>query len=161
MEEGPFEAVPLAELFPDIEAPEVLVMRLVALALDSARPPEDAPTWYWSIDNAAFPGPKTVGTAVFLSTAVSIGDRSDWTELDIDASWTRQGMREVTASVGVTCFCDVDHGTHYVEQLSLIANGYSSLSRRLERAVEQVLAWLAGPLEPAYWRARAGLPSDQ
>jgi len=158
VERGNLDAVPLEQLLPGIDTGCLTRIRAAAASLDAARPRGDAPTWYWHPEHATFPGFDARGSRAVLETGVATGDRSDWTELDLDFRWNWIGMREVTATLDVACFCDEDHNVHQVEELALLAASYGALSAQLERAVEQVHTWLAGPLEPAYWRDRAGLP---
>ncbi|WP_183096893.1 hypothetical protein [Streptomyces sp. TLI_171] len=106
MERGVFEAVPLGLLLPGSPAALVARLRVAGAALDSARPVGDAPTWYWQPEYAAFPGPDTALVPLVLSTSVTVDNRpgdSDWTELELDVCWTRQGRLEVSAHVGVAC----------------------------------------------------------
>lgn len=89
-----------------------------------------------------FPGPDTAGTPVLLCTTVLMDDRpGDWTELELDVCWTTsQGELEVSAQLGVACFCEEDHNTHYVESLSLVVDGERSLAEAFEQAVEHVVS---------------------
>ncbi|MGW2865521.1 hypothetical protein [Streptomyces sp. NPDC001205] len=160
MEQGAFEAAPHDLLFPGVGAAEVARLRAAAAALDAARPLGDAPKWHWLLKHSVFPGPDTVGIPVILCTAVSMhASPTDWTELELDVSWTRQGLLQVTAQVGVACFCEVDHNTHYVEELNLVIEGERSLAAAFERAVEQIVDWTSAPSDPAVWRTKAGMPS--
>ncbi|MER5603355.1 hypothetical protein [Streptomyces sp. NPDC002265] len=160
MAEGAFEAAPHGKLFPGIGAVEVARLRAAAAALDAARPSADAPKWHWLLKHSVFPGPDTVGIPVIVCTTVSMhASPDDWTELELDVCWGRQGLLQVTAQVGVACFCDVDHNTHYVEELALEIEGERSLAAAFEEAVEHVIDWTSAPSDPCLWRAKAGLSS--
>lgn len=155
MTRGPIDDVPLDRLFPGLGGPDLARIRAAAVTLDAARPPADAPTWSWSLD------PSEASQTAVLCTVVSTGTSTDWTEFDVDVRWSRDSVLEVIATVSVTCCCEVDHNVHYVQEVSLPTSRDDSLPDRLVQGVEQVLAWLAGPLEPSYWRAHAGLPAGE
>lgn len=155
-----FEAAPLELLFPGVAAADVARLRVAVSVLDSGRPEGSTPRWHWMVEHAVFPESETAGIPVVLCTAVTMDDRAgDWAELELDVSWTRDGQLEVTAQVGVACWCEVNHNTHYVDRLTALVGGDRPLARAFERAVDQMVVWLAGPSDPFVWRAGAGLPS--
>lgn len=144
MEQGPFARAPLDLLFPGIGEDVVTRLRAAAAFLDAARPSGDPPKWHWTPDHAVFPGPGAVGIPVVLCTAVSMDDGpDDWTEYELDVCWTRRGSLLTTAQVGVACRCEVDHGTHYVEELALEVGNDLSLAETFERAAHQVGEWIS------------------
>lgn len=160
MERGVTSAMPLEQLFPRITAADAARMRTAMAALDAARPAEDAPTWHWMPGHATFPGTAQPGTPVIICTAVTMNNRlSDWTEFELDICWTPDGRLEVTAQVGVGCWCPTDHNTHYVEQINLSIDDTHCLAEAFEKATEQIITWAAGPSDPSIWRQAAGLPS--
>jgi hypothetical protein len=131
-----------------------------ALTLDQVKAATDPARWWWHLAYATFPGPGTAGIAVILSTSVTIDEGpGDWTELELDVSWSRAGAREVTAQLGIACHCDTDHGTHYTRRLVTAAATGSALALAMQDATRSLVIWASEPSSPGYWRAAARLPS--
>lgn len=159
-EDGAFSSAPLELPFPDASASEIDRIRDAGTSLDQARPTTDEARWWWHVPHAAFPGIETGGIPVIISTSVNVDDSpGDWTELELDVSWTRTGLHVLTAQLGIACYCAYDHGTHYVHQLSTPADSSSTLASALEDAARTLIGWIAGPSDLKYWRAIAGLPA--
>ncbi|KQV14539.1 MULTISPECIES: hypothetical protein [unclassified Kitasatospora] len=161
VESGAFSDVPLTGLFRDLATVDVERMRQAARSVDSVRPAGKRPPWDWFMEHAASPAPlpsAATGAMVVLLTAVGLYDgSSDWLELELDVSWTCDGL-SVTAAVSVACWCDVNHNTHYIDPVDLKVVDGASLAASFEAAAGRVLSWTKRPHDPSFWRARAGLP---
>ncbi|MEU8123607.1 hypothetical protein AB0C21_33255 [Spirillospora sp. NPDC049024] len=161
MERGAFDDVPLHALFPQSDAGDLERMRSASRALDAKRPPAQQPLWEWAPHHAVFSRDQAPGTvAEILLTTIPIYDQeADWLEFELDVSWTREGLLCASAAVSVACWCDKDHGTHYVDPLALVVDNGISLGHAFENAANRTVSWLEDPRDPSWWRARADLPS--
>ncbi|WP_327434509.1 hypothetical protein [Streptomyces sp. NBC_01236] len=159
MARGPWDAVPLSALFPQLSASEVEVLRRAARAIDEARVGEPEPAWLWASHHAAFPGPGPGIAVILLADIVGPAGPGDQLEFLLDVSWTDQGELSVSAAVNVACWCDVDHATHDADALHVVIGGETSLSQAFQAGADRLVDWLADPRDPDYWRNRAGLPA--
>jgi hypothetical protein len=159
MERGSFAAIPLGSLFPETPLHDLERVREVVAATDTALR-EYGGTWEWALHHATFPGGSTPGVPEILlaSVVMETENQYDWLEFDLDVEWTPTGRLRVVAAVNVACFCAIDHNSHYTDELALIVDQGSPLSEAFEAASQQLITWLNGSHDPAWWRTRAELP---
>ncbi|QJT01755.1 hypothetical protein G9272_16740 [Streptomyces asoensis] len=155
---GPFDGVPLDELFPRVDDLGRQRMRRAVAVVDAVRPTDQTPEWEWWPHHIDFPGPG-VGIPEILLTELSLyDDRVDWLSMAIDVAWTPAGRLRVCAAVEVACWCVKNHNTHYAPSLGIPVRDGVSLEAAFEAAAQQLTKWLEEPWDPEHWRARANLP---
>ena len=159
MESGPLAEVPLPSLFPHATNDDLDRIRRAATAFDRARL-EYGITWEWALQHATFSETPTTGIPEILLAVITVDSQdSDWLEFDLDVEWTPHGLLRVVAAVSVACWCDTDHNTHYVDQVTLTIDQETRLGEAFETASRQMISWARDPHTPPWWRAEAGLPS--
>lgn len=156
MAKGRFEAAPLSALFPGASAGDRARIEQAAGAIDAARP--DEPVWHWLMDHAEHPE-RSDSLLQVLCTGVLLNNAgSDWLELDLDIEWQPNGVQRAYAAVNVACWCEVDHNSHFLNEVSVDITDDVSVGEAVERSAGSLLAWIGGPVDPSAWRERAGLP---
>lgn len=158
MRRGTFDDVPLAALFPQLASADLEAMRVVADAVDAARAREDVPQWEWALGHALCPGPQPGVAVVLMANAIVNADGADQLEFWVQVFWTDQGQLAVNAAVNVACWCETDHATHDIDELTCIVDEETSLAQAFEAGSERLVGWLADPYNADYWRNRAALP---
>jgi hypothetical protein len=153
-----FKDVPLAALFPQLPTAEVESLQCSARRVDAARVRDSVPEWQWAPTHAVFPGPGPGSAVILLAETNEHADSSDHLAFHLDVFWTDEGRLSVSAAVNVACWCETDHATHYVDDLTLLVKGDTSLGQAFQECAEQLISWLENPREPDYWRERAVLP---
>ncbi|MEV6209159.1 hypothetical protein [Kitasatospora sp. NPDC051914] len=159
MSRGTIEAVPLSTLFPQLSATGVESMQRAACRVRAAQSEAGAKGWDWWPKHAVFTGPQSRAHVILLLCVVQPAAGSDWLEFQLQVGWTDQGQHEVTASVNVGCWCEIDHGTHDVDVLKFAVGDGISLPRAFEACAERMTTWLADPRDADFWRAREDLPA--
>ncbi|MCF3130827.1 hypothetical protein [Streptomyces olivochromogenes] len=155
---GPFDRVPLDELFPHVDDLGRQRMRRAVAMVDAVRPADQTPDWEWWPHHINFPG-AAVGVPEILLTEFSLyDDRVDWLAMAIDVEWTAAGRLRVCAAVEVACWCTENHNAHYAPSLEIPVRDDASLEAAFEAAARQLTKWLEEPWDPEHWRARANLP---
>ncbi|MFD7560462.1 hypothetical protein ACFV9E_38965 [Streptomyces sp. NPDC059835] len=158
MSRGTFDDVPLAMLLPQLTPADMEAMRVVADAVDSARVKEDAPQWEWAPGHAAWPGPQPGVAVVLMADAIVHADGGDQLEFWLQVFWTDEGQIAVNAAVNVACWCETDHATHDIDELTLVVDEGTSLAQAFAAGSERLVGWLLDPQDADYWRNRAALP---
>lgn len=159
MTSGPLSAATLELLFPGTEAADHERILHAVEAVDAVCPSGNA-VWEWSPDHAAFPGTDAPGVPEILLKEIPLYDAdSEWLGLEFDVEWTEDGELKVCVAVGVACWCEVNHGTHYGDSLNVPVGGSTSLAEAFEAAAAKLTTWLGGSRDPEWWRNLAGLPS--
>lgn len=158
MSRGTFDDVPLATLFPQLTHADVEAIGVSAGAVDAARSDEDVPQWEWALGHALFPGPQPGVAVVLLADVVVHADEGDEFGFWLQVFWTDQGQIAVNAAVNVACWCETDHATHDIDELTLVVRAGTSLTRAFAAGSERLVGWLADPRDADHWRHRADLP---
>ncbi|MDG4859024.1 hypothetical protein P8605_12815 [Streptomyces sp. T-3] len=159
MTSGPLSAAPLDVLFTGAVLADLERIRQAADTVDAACASGPV-VWQWSLDHAVFPGAEAPGVPVILLAEIPLYDAdSDWLGLEFDVEWTEDGTLNVCVAVGLACWCEVNHGTHYVDSFNPPVSESTSLGDAFEAAAAKLIRWLAGPRGPEWWRTLAALPS--
>ncbi|MEU7076152.1 hypothetical protein AB0B30_39410 [Streptomyces narbonensis] len=158
MSRGTFDDVPLATLFPQLPPADMEAMRVVADAVDAARVKEDVPQWEWAPGHAVCPGPRPGVAVVLMADVIVHADGGDQLEFWLQVFWTDEGQIAVNAAVNVACWCETDHATHDIDELTLVVDEARSLAQAFAAGSERLVGWLVDPHDADYWRNRAALP---
>lgn len=158
MSRGSFDDVPLAALFPQLTHADMEAMRVVAGAVDAARVKGEAPQWEWAPGHARFPGPQPGVAVVLMADVIVHADGGDRLEFWLQVFWTDQGRLAVNAAVNVACWCETDHATHDIDELTLVVDEGRSLAHAFAAGSERLVGRLMDPHDADYWRDRAALP---
>ncbi|MFD3720017.1 hypothetical protein [Streptomyces sp. NPDC058674] len=158
MSRGTLDDVPLATLFPQLPPADMEAMRVVADAVDAARVKEDVPQWQWAPGHAVCPGPQPGVAVVLMADIIVHADGGDQLEFWLQVFWTDQGKIAVNAAVNVACWCETDHATHDIDELTLVVDEATSLAQAFAAGSERLVGCLVDPHDADYWRNRAALP---
>ncbi|MFI1284340.1 hypothetical protein ACH4U5_26940 [Streptomyces sp. NPDC020858] len=158
MSRGTFDDVPLATLFPQLTPAGMEAMRVVAGTVDATRVKEDGPRWEWAPGHAVCPGPQPGVAVVLMADVIVHADAGDQLEFWLQVFWTEQGQIAVNAAVNVACWCETDHASHDIAELTLVVDEGTALAAAFTEGSERLVGWLVDPHDADYWRNRAALP---
>ena len=156
---GSVEELPIDRLLPSASQHVRDQLREIGRGLELSVA-DGRPSWY------GYPGhlpPSEIPPRTFFAIlGVSIGYHNrrndDWLDLSLEIGWRRPRLLSVEFDIGVACWCEDDHGTHYVVDCRETVGDDDQLVHTFERlAAELVARWRSGPHEAKAVRARVGL----
>jgi hypothetical protein len=156
-----FEELPTELLLPSVSLEAKSRLRGIGLSLDQAQL-DGRCAWYGhpSIAQAADVGPHAFIATFGFSVGTYTARNDDWLELTVEVGWRRPRLRSVEFDVGVACWCQDDHGTHYIVSRSEAVGDDTQLVAAFERSAAELISWWqAGPHDPNTVRAGVGLPN--
>ncbi|MFJ4466985.1 hypothetical protein ACIP2X_05605 [Streptomyces sp. NPDC089424] len=155
---GAIDDAPLAALFPHLPARDVEALRQVARAVDAVRAEGATTPWEWTRDPVVTPEPLPWTSVLFGVNFIEHAGAGDQLEFVLQVVWTESGELAVEAAVNVACWCEDDHATHDVDELSLVVGARDSLVPAFTAGAERLGGWLADPRDADHWREVAALP---
>ena len=153
--------VALSDLLPGIALDDQTRLGEIGDWLDNTRLASDRAEWRWYPEKVV-PVPHSPGEPkpLILGTALTVySGGGDWLELALDVWQSVPPRMLVTAGVEVGCWCTTDHNMHVVAAAEWPIETMEALPAAFQAAAEAIVAWLAGPHEPAAWRERLNLPN--
>ncbi|MFH8571641.1 hypothetical protein [Streptomyces sp. NPDC017993] len=149
---GPLANAPLEQLFPVADEGDLELVRQGAAKVDVALAPGPPALWEWE--------PGVLCTVVTVSEGVD--SRLEFL-LQVDCS---EGVTpSVFASACVTCGCERNHETHFIEEEPIYLAGAShslqGLGPAFGLAADLLVEFLANPKDAAHWRSLRGLPAPR
>lgn len=158
-----FDDFDLTVLFPEMSAAEMARVRVAAARLNEARLPDGKLRWGWFPENldAAPAVTRSAPMPIVVDGSVWFTGHSEVMELTLEVYRETPPAFTVSADLGVECWCDPDHGTHYVRNLERLVGTGAALADAVEAAVNVLVAWSAETHDPSVHRTAAGLPNPQ
>ncbi|MET9214521.1 MULTISPECIES: hypothetical protein [unclassified Nocardia] len=159
MGDRPFERIDLGAVLPGLSAEEAARIGRAASRIDEIQSPLRRSGWDWFPDNVrADPPPDRVQLVIF-GTGIVNDAPGDWLEYELSVVREEQPRMSVEVLIGVACWCEREHGTHYVRSQAWLVGTAASFTEAFESAAGVLLSWMDGNRSPSEARAAAGLPN--